>query len=114
LNCKHSVFSTELFASIVNGLTVTRGGGFRGEEFIPPICSTGTNAGCSYPDISALYGNRRVFVQTVDVTATGVPTQRELDNIARIQSQVADAIVIAVPKGATAMQIDTAITEALQ
>ncbi len=98
----------------MDGMRVTAGGGIGPEQYIPPICSTGTTAGCSYPDISGIYNGQPVYVQTVDLTSAGVPTQRELDAIDRIQEQVPNSIVIAVPKGATSEQVSSAISESLQ
>jgi hypothetical protein len=70
------------------GYTITGGGGRTAEEFLKPL--GGGRSGGSFLDITATHPNYPTLrINTVDVYRTGLPTIRELNNAARIRTQIA-------------------------
>lgn len=70
------------------GYTITGGGGRTAEEFLKPL--GGGRKGGSYLDITATHPNYPTLrINTVDVYKNGLPTLRELNNAARIRTQIA-------------------------
>ncbi|MBA3899681.1 MAG: RHS repeat-associated core domain-containing protein [Bacteroidetes bacterium] len=70
------------------GYTITGGGGRTAEEFLKPL--GGGRKGGSFLDITATHPNYSTLrINTVDVYKSGLPTLRELNNAARIRTQIA-------------------------
>lgn len=70
------------------GYTITGGGGRTAEEFLKPL--GGGRKGGSFLDITATHPNYPTLrINTVDVYKNGWPTLRELNNAARIRTQIA-------------------------
>lgn len=70
------------------GYTITGGGGRTAEEFLKPL--GGGRKGGSFLDITATHPNYPTLrINTVDVYKNGLPTLRELNNAARIRTQIA-------------------------
>ena len=79
------------------GYTITGGGGRFPEEYLKPISG---RKGGSYIDLTAThpeYGTLRI--NTVDVYQSGLPTKRELQNAARIRTQInSNEHLLLIPK----------------
>lgn len=80
------------------GYTITGGGGRTAEEFLKPL-GGGRNGG-SFLDITATHPNYPTLrINTVDVYKNGLPTLRELNNAARIRTQIAPGEhLVLIPK----------------